>query len=114
MALRAAIYMAAMGPSGMRRVARLCYDNAHEAARRIDALPGFTVEPGLFFKEFRAQTPVAAREIIAAADGEGISPGIDLGRFYPDGTNELLIAVTERHTAEDVDRLVGLFERWAG
>jgi glycine dehydrogenase subunit 1 len=54
MALRAAIYMAAMGPSGMRRVARLCYDNAHEAARRIDALPGFTVEPGIFFKEFRA------------------------------------------------------------
>jgi glycine dehydrogenase subunit 1 len=113
MALRAGIYMAAMGPRGMQQVAQLCYDNAHEAARRIDALPGFTVEPGLFFREFAVQTPVAAAEIVAAAHDENISPGIDLGRFYPEKERDLLIAVTEQHTGADIDRLVTLLERWA-
>jgi glycine dehydrogenase subunit 1 len=112
MALRAAIYMAAMGPSGMRTVARLCYDNAREAARRIDALPGFTVEPGLFFKEFAVQTPVPAAEIVAAGNEVGISPGLDLGRFYPDAGERLLIAVTEQHTDDDIARLIGLLKRW--
>lgn len=113
MALRAGIYMAAMGPQGMQRVARLSYDAAHEAAGRIDALPGFTVEPGLFFREFAVQTPVPAREIIDAAHGENISPGIDLGRFYANRDRDLLVAFTEQHTASDIDRLVGLLGRWS-
>lgn len=113
MALRAGIYMAAMGPHGMQRVARLSYDAAHEAAARIDSLPGFTVEPGLFFREFAVQTPVPAREIIDAAHDEDISPGLDLGRFYPDRDRDLLIAFTEQHTARDIDRLVRLLGRWS-
>ena len=113
MALRAAIYMAAMGPRGMQQVARLSYENAHEAATRIDALPGFTVLPGLFFREFAVQTPVAAAEIVSAGDDAGVSPGIDLGRFYPDKKDQLLVALTEQHTAADIEQLVTLLERWA-
>ncbi len=113
MALRAAIYMAAMGPRGMQQVARLSYENAHEAATRIDALSGFTVQPGLYFREFAVQMPVAAAEIVSAADDAGISPGVDLGRFYPDRRDQLLVALTEQHTTADIEQLVTFLERWA-
>jgi glycine dehydrogenase subunit 1 len=114
MALRAGIYMAAMGPRGMQQVARLCYANAHEAARRIDELPGFSVSSGPFFKEFVAETPIAAAEIIREAEKANISPGLDLSRFYPGMDNALLVAVTETHTASDIDRLAKMLGRWAG
>ena len=58
--LRACVYLAAMGKAGMRKVASLCWDNAHYAASRIAALPGFAAPEGLFFKEFLAKTPIPA------------------------------------------------------
>ena len=60
-ALSASMYLAALGPRGLRRVAELCYGKAHYAADRIDALPGFRVERDeQFFHEFVVPTPKAA------------------------------------------------------
>jgi len=44
-ALAATVYLATLGKSGMRQVARLCYDKSHYAAERIGRLPGVTVNP---------------------------------------------------------------------
>jgi glycine dehydrogenase subunit 1 len=44
-ALGAAVYMATLGRSGLRKVAELCYHKSHYAASRIDELPGFEVNP---------------------------------------------------------------------
>ena len=53
LALRASIYLAAMGPTGLRQAAELSTRKAHFAALRLAEVPGLSLAfPGPFFKEF--------------------------------------------------------------
>ncbi|HLU24197.1 MAG TPA: aminomethyl-transferring glycine dehydrogenase subunit GcvPA [Longimicrobiales bacterium] len=109
-ALAATVYLAAVGRAGLQRVAETSLRGAHYAFERITALDGF--EPlfpgGRFFKEFAVRTPRPARELVARARQHGILAGIPLDRFggrlgVDDG---LLIAVTEKRSRAEIDRLV--------
>ena len=112
MSLRAAIYLAAMGPNGMKQVAEICYHRSHYAARRLAELPGLTIaDESPFFKEFVVKLPVPADTIVRRLADEGIAAGISLSRFYPDRDRELLVAVTEMNSREDIDTLVEGFTR---
>jgi len=109
-ALAATVHLAAIGKEGLRRVAEACLRGAHYAYERITALDGFRpLFPGApFFKEFAVRTPRPARELIAEARRHGILAGVALDRFrdrldVPDG---LLIAVTEKRSRAEIDRLV--------
>jgi glycine dehydrogenase subunit 1 len=44
--------------------------------------------------------------VLEAARHQGILAGVPLGRWYPDLADCLLVAVTERRTKEEIDRLV--------
>ncbi len=106
-ALRAAIYLAYMGPQGLRSVAELCYHKAHYAAREIAQLPGFavtTVRP--FFNEFRVRCPMPVAELNQMLLEKGILGGYDLEKDYPHLEREMLVCVTEMNTREQIDRLV--------
>jgi glycine dehydrogenase subunit 1 len=46
-----------------------------------------------------------AHDVIRAARAEGVQPGYALGRDYEGLDNALLVAVTERRTPPDIDRL---------
>ena len=53
LALRASIYLAAIGPSGLRQATELSTRKAHYAAERLASVPGLSLAfPGPFFKEF--------------------------------------------------------------
>ncbi|MFP4376597.1 MAG: aminomethyl-transferring glycine dehydrogenase subunit GcvPA [Spirochaetales bacterium] len=109
MALRAAIYLAAMGPAGLREVAELCYQKVSYAAKALGGQPGCEVvtAPGAYpFKEFVLKAAVPAREVIARGVSAGIIPGVALDRYYPNRTNEMIIAVTETATKKSIDHLV--------
>jgi glycine dehydrogenase subunit 1 len=110
-ALGAAVYLATAGKSGLRQVAKLCYDKSHYAAARIGELPGLTVNPqapgGPFFKEFVVRLPVAVNQVNKVLlDDFGVIGGYDLGRDYPTLEDHMLIAVTEMNTRSAIDRLV--------
>ena len=50
---RACIYLAVMGPKGLRQAAELSTRKAHYAAEKLAAVPGLSLAfPGPFFKEF--------------------------------------------------------------
>jgi glycine dehydrogenase subunit 1 len=103
-ALQATIYVQALGPRGLRRVAELCYDRAHDAAARIDALPGYAVERDEpFFHEFVARTPKPPAEINRALLGRAIIGGLDISTYTQ---NRMLLCVTEMNTRDEIDRLV--------
>lgn len=107
MALRAAIYLAAMGPTGLKETAELCYHRGEYAASRLQALPGVElVSKRPFFREFAIRLPVPAAEVISRAGESGVTPGFDLGRYDPSCSHELLIAVTEKRSRAQIDRLV--------
>ncbi|MBI4497136.1 MAG: aminomethyl-transferring glycine dehydrogenase subunit GcvPA, partial [Chloroflexi bacterium] len=63
-ALAATVYLACLGPRGLRQIAELCYHKAHYAAALIAKLPGFELAfDRPFFKEFVVRCPVAPAEL---------------------------------------------------
>ncbi len=97
-------YLAALGRSGFRKVAELCYHKAHYAAAEIDRLPGYTVRNGgPFFHEFLVECPRPPAEINRALLDHKIIGGLDMGDRAANG---MLICVTEANTREEIDRLV--------
>jgi len=112
MALRAAVYLAAMGPSGMRTVAELCLNKARYAAERLSKCPsvGLAFERATF-NEFVVRVgdrPV--ERLLEAARRRGIFAGVPLGRWYPELADCLLVAITEKRTKEEIDRLAAVFQ----
>jgi len=107
----ATVYLSLMGRHGLKRVALLSLDRAHDAADRIFAHRKF--QPyfkGDFIREFVVKTPVPAREIIEKAISEkSILPGINLGRFYAGMDDALLVALTEKRTGEEIESLGEIF-----
>ena len=111
-ALRAAIYLAAMGRSGMQQVANLCLQKAHYALEAITALDGYELRfPASFFKEFVVQCPTSVDAMTETLLGRGILGGHDLGAEYPELENCALFCVTEKRTKQDIDRLVAALQR---
>jgi glycine dehydrogenase subunit 1 len=110
LALRATMYMSAMGPAGIREVAEQSWHKAHDAAKRIAAIPGYArLHSAEFFHEFAVRCPVPAAKVIAHAKSRGILAGVDLSSKQMHGIggpNDLLIAVTEKRSKADIDALV--------
>jgi glycine dehydrogenase subunit 1 len=106
LALRASIYLAVMGPRGLRQAALLSTRKAHYAAERLAAVPGFSLAfPGPFFKEFVIKSAVDPKHVLAEVGRMGYHGGIDLGRWYPSLAGCILIAVTEKRTKAEIDGL---------
>jgi len=112
MALRATVYLAALGRTGLREVAELCCRKAHYAAERLASLPGVRLRfDRPFFKEFVIELPGPAAELCKSLAGQGIMVGPTLGRWYRGMENCLLVAVTERRAKEQIDLLAEAVER---
>ena len=102
-ALNAVIYMTLLGPQGLREVAELNVEKAHQLAALVAQVPGFQVDLQTpFFHEFVVQCPIPAAEVIAKLAAQGISAGYNLGRLCGQLKNCLLVCVTETKTQEDL------------
>ena len=105
-ALRAIIFLALLGPGGLRNMALTCARRAAEARDRLSRIPGvsFPFEHPVF-NEFVIELPADARDVCQRMFDQGILPGIPLADFYPGMERCLLVAVTEQRTEEDLQRL---------
>jgi glycine dehydrogenase subunit 1 len=109
-ATQATIYLSYMGKEGLRQVASLCVQKAHYAARRLSALPGFSLAyTGPFFHEFALRTPLSGSRLRDDLLERGFLAGIPL-----DGSagieHGLLVCVTEQNRREDIDALVAALQ----
>ncbi|REJ67901.1 MAG: aminomethyl-transferring glycine dehydrogenase subunit GcvPA [Planctomycetota bacterium] len=107
-ALRASVYLSALGPQGLREVAELCLQKAHYARGQLTGLE--RLEPAFaspVFKEFVVRDRQHDVDgLVRAALAEGIFAGVPLGTWYPELSDCLLVAVTERRTRQEIDQLV--------
>jgi glycine dehydrogenase subunit 1 len=112
LALRATTYLSAMGPQGLRQVAELCLHKARYAAEQLTA--GGRLRPAFArptFKEFVLRVEGGSPEdLIQRALDDGIFGGIPLGRWYPELNDCLLVAVTEKRTKAEIDRLAAVWK----
>ncbi len=106
-AMTAAVYMAALGKCGLRKVAEVCYHRAHYAAQRIGQIAGFeVVAQKPFFKEFAVRCPVSATLLNEELLEWGIVGGYDLESDYPELGNQMLVCVTEMTSRAAIDYFV--------
>ena len=99
-AMTAAVYLAAMGPRGLRQAAERCMAHARYAAERICAVRGFDlVYPGPYFHEFVTTCPGDPARVLEGLARRGILGGLPL----EDGN--LLWCATEVNTKGEIDAL---------
>lgn len=108
MALASAVYLSLLGKHGLREVAELCYHKAHYAAKSISQVPGYRISSDQpFFNEFILHCPKPVVKINEHLLKYDILGGYNLGDSFGDVmANDMLIAVTEMNTREEIDLLV--------
>jgi glycine dehydrogenase subunit 1 len=114
LALGGLVYLSWLGPQGLKEVGEACTSLARYARGELQAA-GFEE---LFanqttFKEFAIRVGRPAGEVVKAARERGVHPGYALGRDYPELDDALLVAVTERRTPAEIDRLVDVLREVA-
>ena len=111
LALRATVFMSLLGPQGLKEVSELSCRKAHYAAEQLAKVTGLELmfaRP--FFKEFTVRCKGGVEKVLKKAVAAGFDIGPELSRFtWSEGetlSEGLLIAVTEKRTRADIDRLV--------
>jgi glycine dehydrogenase subunit 1 len=107
----AGVYLALMGPQGMREVGEGIMQRATYLAQQLDAIDGVTapVLSAPFFKEFVVGfdgTGKTVADINKALLERKIFGGKDLSAWFPSLGQSALYCVTEVHTKGDLDALV--------
>jgi glycine dehydrogenase subunit 1 len=110
-ALAGVIYLSWLGRRGVVELAELMLQRTAYARERLQAIEG--VEPlheQPIVREFAVTLDAPVERVIARCLDQGVNPGFALGREYPELANGLLVAITERRTRADIDRLVEVLE----
>ncbi len=111
-ALMATIYLAVLGKQGLTRVGELSMAKAHYAAERLTRIPGVSLRfpAAPFFKEFTLRLPRPPERVVARLARQRILAGVPLKAFDRRLRDCLLVAVTEKRTREEIDRLAAALE----
>ena len=112
-ALSLAIRMCLLGKQGFEQVAHQCLAKALYLRRQLEKIPGFSLvySQAKHFNEILVRVPrnTSASLVIERCAQQGVLPGVSVGSFENYGKNrddQLLVAVTEKHSKSDLDRLV--------
>ena len=115
LALAGLVYLSWLGPQGLTEVGEACTALAAYAKSKLQAA-GFEVvfANRTTFKEFAIRVGRPAGDVVRAARERGVHPGYALGRDYAELDDALLVAVTEKRTPAEIDRLVEVLREVAG
>jgi glycine cleavage system P protein (glycine dehydrogenase) subunit 1 len=107
LALGGLVYLSWLGPQGLRELGETCTALSTYARRELAAV-GFEAvfSDRTTFKEFAVRVGRPAADVIRDARERGVHPGYRLGRDYAGLDDALLVAVTEKRTPAQIDRLV--------
>ncbi|MEP7158764.1 MAG: glycine dehydrogenase, partial [Chloroflexota bacterium] len=103
-ALAATVYVATMGPHGLRDVAALGAARAAELEAALAEVGAARVHSGAYLNEFAVRVP-DARKVHAALLERGFIAGLALADWYPDDAvlkDALLVCATEVTTSDDI------------
>ncbi|MDO4178378.1 MAG: aminomethyl-transferring glycine dehydrogenase subunit GcvPA [Phascolarctobacterium sp.] len=100
-AMTAAVYLAAVGPEGLKNCANQCMAKAHYAASELCKINGISMAYDTpFFHEFVTKTD-ASEKIIKALDTQNILGGLPI-------EGGILWCVTEKQSKQDIDEMVAI------
>ncbi|MFH1263413.1 MAG: aminomethyl-transferring glycine dehydrogenase subunit GcvPA [Pseudomonadota bacterium] len=106
-ALRACIYLATVGERGLREIALRNMWAAHKLRTSLLELKGVeAVYKGPVFNEFTVRLPISTEAFLSKMEAEKVLGGIPISKWDQARTHDLLIAVTETKSPDDLDRYV--------
>jgi len=110
LALGGLVYLTWLGPQGIRELGETCLSLAAYAQQRLQEVAGLerVFAERATFKEFAVRVGRNARDVIRDARARGVHPGYALGRDYEGMDDVLLVAVTEKRTPLEIDRLAAV------
>jgi glycine dehydrogenase subunit 1 len=103
LALAGLVHLSWLGPQGLREQGETCMALGEYAKERLGLPLAFPEQTT--FKEFAVRVGRSAKDVIHDARARGVHPGYALGRDYEGLDDALLVAVTEKRTPGDIDRL---------
>jgi len=108
-AIAAAVYMALMGPNGLKEIGEAIIQKSHYATKLLSETKGIDIRltPNSF-KEFVVnfdETGKAVKDVNKALLNYNIFGGKDISKEFPALGNSALYCVTEIHSKEDIEKL---------
>lgn len=98
-----AVYLATMGPNGIKSVAETSYHRAHYFASELDKIEGFKLVSKNFFNEFVIETKINVIKINEVLSKNNIEGGIDIS---DKNSNKIMFAVTELNSPEIIRKTI--------
>tara|TARA_B100000959_G_scaffold283162_2_gene351374 strand:+ start:1342 stop:2712 length:1371 start_codon:yes stop_codon:yes gene_type:complete len=113
-ALMGSIHMSLLGPEGLQRLAIRVAAATEETKRSITQIKSIElVNPdSSHFRDFAIRLPGKASEALDYLDSREVIGGLDLGIWWEDLSNCILIGVDERTTNEDIMALCDGLSAW--
>jgi glycine dehydrogenase subunit 1 len=105
-ALAAIVYLSWLGRRGICEIGELMLHRTAYARRALTELDGVeALHEQPVVREFAVRLDAPVDAVIERCAAEGVNPGHPLGPDYPEHDDGLLVAITEKRTREDIDRL---------
>ncbi len=115
LAAAATVYMALLGPDGLRNVASASHANTRKLTEKLSAIDGVEqVFSGHSFHEVVLRVNTEVEPLLRALAVQDILGGHHLGDDYPELENCLLLCATETKSEQDIDRLAENMARVLG
>ncbi len=109
LALAGLVHLSLLGPEGLRETGETCMALGAYAKSRLEERGMSLLFPEqTTFKEFAVDVERSGNDAVREARAHGINPGYPLGRDYPGLDHGLLVAVTEKRTTGEIDRLAAV------
>ena len=108
-ALRALIHLSLLGKQGFAELAVQCHSKAEYLKSKLTFAE--VLNDGPTFNEFAVRLKAPAEETATALSKQGIIAGLPLSAVGAGEPNDLLIAVTEKHTRADLDKFAAALEQ---
>jgi len=109
-AIHAAIYLALLGPEGLRSAARAGVSRAHALAKRLGALRGCRIaNDGPFFDRFTVRSEIGGWDLRLALLDRGIQVEATASHYVEGerrGRDDVIVQCTELTSESDADALV--------
>jgi glycine dehydrogenase subunit 1 len=111
-ALAGVLYLSWLGRRGIVELAELMLQRTAYARERLTALDGVhALHRQPVVREFALTLDAPVDRVIEHCRRQGVNPGYSLRRDYPELGEGLLVAITERRTRAEIDRLVDTLEQ---
>jgi len=105
-ALGGVIYLAWLGKQGIVEIGELMAQRTAYARERLAALEGVELlHEAPVVREFAVRLDAPTDQVLDRVAEDGIAAGYPLAREYPEYEQGLLVAITERRSKGDIDRL---------